>query len=206
MTALSSALVLALVALVAPGPVRAQDKPAPPPAATGGIPTNNGAVAAEDYRIGPEDVLQVIVWKNEALSRSVAVRPDGRISLPLLDDVQAAGRTTRDLREYLTTKLSEFMAAPEVSVIVTDVRSMKVSVIGEIPKPGRYELKSRTTVLDILALAGGFGQFASRSRIVILRPEGEGMKRIPFNYNKVVSAGGEQDNIYLQPGDIVVVP
>jgi polysaccharide biosynthesis/export protein len=159
-----------------------------------------------DYKIGPEDILQIIVWKNEQLSRSVAVRPDGKISLPLLDDVQAAGRTTRDLRELLAKKLADYVAAPEVSVIVTDVRSMKVSVIGEVPKPGRYELKSKTTVLDILALAGGFGQFASRSKIVILRPEGDTMKRIPFNYNKVVSAGGEAENIYLQPGDIVVVP
>jgi polysaccharide export outer membrane protein len=159
-----------------------------------------------EYRIGPEDVLQVIVWKNEALSRSVSVRPDGRISLPLVEDVQAAGQTTRELRELLIKKLADFMTAPEVSVIVTDVRSIKISVIGEVPKPGRYELKSRTTVLDVLALAGGFSQVASRSRIVILRPEGDKMKRIPFNYNKVVSPGGEEENFFLQPGDIVIVP
>ena len=91
-------------------------------------------------------------------------------------------------------------------MIVNEVRSIKVSVIGEVPKPGRYELKSRTTVLDMLAMAGGFGQFASRSRIFILRPDGGKMKRIPFNFNKAVSEGGEQENFYLQPGDIVVVP
>ncbi len=159
-----------------------------------------------DYRIGPEDVLQIIVWKNDTLSRTVSVRPDGKISLPLLDDVQAAGRTTRDLRDLLTKKLADYVAAPEVSVIVTDVRSMKVSVIGEVPKPGRYELKSKTTVLDILAVAGGFSQFASRTRIVILRPDGDKMRRIPFNYNKVITSGGEDENFYLQPGDIVVVP
>jgi polysaccharide export outer membrane protein len=160
----------------------------------------------DDFRIGPEDVLQIIVWKNETLSRTVSVRPDGKISLPLLEDVQAEGRTTRELRDFLTTKLAEFVAAPEVSVIVTDVRSMKISIIGEVPRPGRYELKSKTTVLDMLALAGGFSQFASRTRIVILRPVGEKMKRIPFNYNKVISTGGEEENFYLQPGDIVVVP
>ena len=164
-------------------------------------PSDNG-----DYRIGPEDVLQIIVWKNDTLSRSVSVRPDGKISLPLLDDVQAAGHTTGELRDLLTKRLADYVAAPEVSVIVTDVRSMKVSVIGEVPKPGRYELKSQTTVLDVLALAGGFSQFASRSRIVILRPDGQKMTRIPFNYNKVISAGGEAENFYLQPGDIVVVP
>jgi polysaccharide export outer membrane protein len=166
----------------------------------------NGTVDQEEYRIGPEDVLQIFVWKNETLSRTVSVRPDGVISLPLLGDVQAAGQTTRTLREVLVKRYAEFIAAPEISVILNEVKSIKVSVIGEVPKPGRYELKSRTTVLDMLAMAGGFGQFASRSRMVILRPDGGKMKRIPFNYNKAVSEGGEQENFYLQPNDIVVVP
>lgn len=169
-------------------------------------PAANGPVDQEEYRIGPEDVLQIFVWKNETLSRSVSVRPDGVISLPLLGDVQAAGQTTRTLQAILAKRYVEFIAAPEISVIITEVKSIKVSVIGEVPKPGRYELKSRTTVLDMLALAGGFGQFASRSRVVILRPEGGKMKRIPFNYNKAVSEGGEQENFYLQPNDIVVIP
>jgi polysaccharide export outer membrane protein len=160
-----------------------------------------------DYRIGPEDVLHIIVWKNEAMSRVVLVRPDGYISLPLLNDVQAAGLTPVQLREILNRRLSEYMPSPEVSVIVNDVRSFKVSVIGEVIKPGRYELKSATTALDVLAAAGGFNAFANRTRIVVFRHNGSGpMQRIPFNYNKVVSAGGEQENIYLQPGDIVLVP
>ncbi len=167
----------------------------------------NGTVDQEEYRIGPEDALQIFVWKNDTLSRAVSVRPDGKISLPLLGDVQAAGQTTRELRDLLVKRYVEFIAAPEISVIVNEVKSIKVSVIGEVPKPNRYELKSRTTVLDMLAMAGGFGQFASRSRIFILRPEGGNkMKRIPFNFNKAVSEGGEQENFYLQPGDIVVVP
>jgi polysaccharide export outer membrane protein len=178
----------------------AQDKPAVPAV------SQNGAANPDDYRIGAEDVLQIIVWKNETLSRSVAVRPDGKISFPLLDDVPAAGHTPSELRDFLAKRLSDYIAAPEVSVIVSEVRSMKVSVIGEVPKPGRYELKSRTTVLDVLALAGGFSQFASRSRIVVLRPEAGKMKRMPFNYNRVISAGGEEENFYLLPGDIVVVP
>ena len=156
-----------------------------------------------EYRIGPEDVLQISVWKNDAMSRAVPVRPDGKISLPLLNDVQAAGLTTLELREVLTKKLAEYMPSPEVSVIVTDVRSFKVSVIGEVARPGRYELKAWTTVLDVLALAGGFTQFAARSRIVILQPDGKTMKRIPFNYNKIA---GEQENFYLRNGDIVLVP
>lgn len=160
--------------------------------------------APEVYRIGPEDILQISVWKNDALTRSVPVRPDGKISLPLLNDVQAAGLTALELREVLTRKLAEYMPSPEVSVIVSDIRSFKVSVLGEIGRPGRYELKSWMTVLDLLALAGGFTQFAARSRIVILQPDGKTMKRIPFNYNKALA--GEQENFYLRNGDIILVP
>ncbi len=143
------------------------------------------------------------MWKNDALSRSVPVRPDGKISLPLLNDVQAAGLTALELRDVLTRKLAEYMPAPEVSVIVADIRSFKVSVIGEVARPGRFELKSSATVLDVLAMAGGFTQFAARSKIVILQPDGTTMKRIPFNYNKIA---GEQENFYLRNGDIVLVP
>ena len=162
------------------------------------------AAAPEVYRIGPEDILQISVWKNEAMSRTLPVRPDGKISLPLLSDVQAAGLTAIELREILTKKLAEYMPNPEVSVIVSEIRSFKVSVIGEVSRPGRYELRSWTTVLDVLALAGGFTQFAARTKIVILHPEGRTMKRILFNYNKV--AAGEQENFYLRNGDIILVP
>jgi polysaccharide export outer membrane protein len=167
---------------------------------------NVGSSRVENYRIGPEDMLQISVWKNEAMSKAVPVRPDGMVSLPLLHDVQAAGLTPMELRDVLVKKLTEFMPNPEVSVIVTDVRSFKVSVIGEVHKPARYDLKSGTTVLDVLALAGGFNEFAARNKIVVLRPDGAAMKRIPFNYNKVISAGGESENFYLRSGDIVLVP
>ena len=174
-------------------------------ASTAVVETANGP-ALEAYRIGPEDMLAISVWKNEAMSRTVQVRPDGMISLPLVDEVQAVGLTPTQLRDALSKRLAEFIPNPEISVIVTDVRSFKVSVLGEVVKPGRFELKSATTILDVLAQAGGFTQFAGRSRIVILRPVGKTMKRIPFNYNKVVSSGGEEDNLYLQPGDVVLVP
>jgi len=171
------------------------------------VPTD-GAVTTPppDYRIGPEDTLMISVWKNEGISRTVPVRPDGMISLPLIQDVHAVGLTPAELRTTLARRLSEFMPNPEVTVIVTEVRSYKVSVIGEVLKPARYELRSWTTVLDVLALAGGFTQFASRSRVVVLRPEGQTVKRIPFNYPRVIASGGEQGNFYLQPGDIVLVP
>jgi polysaccharide export outer membrane protein len=169
-----------------------------------------------DYRIGAEDVLQITVWKNDAMTKTVPVRPDGKISLPLVNDVTAAGLTALELRDVLTKKMTEFIPQPEVSVIVTEVKSFKVSVLGEVTKPARYDLKSNTTVLDALALAGGFTPFAARSQVVVLRPEGNGMKRIPFNYPKVVKhqglidmlRGGDEgdQNFYLRNGDIIVVP
>ena len=164
-----------------------------------------GAEAASDYRIGPEDVLDVSVWNNPPLSRTAPVRPDGKISLPLLNDVDAAGLTPMQLRDVITKKLVEYMPDPEVSVIVREVNRFKVSVLGEVRKPGRFEFKSKATVLDALALAGGLNDFAARSRIVILRQDGAATKRIPVNYNKIVSSAAE-DDVYLEPGDVVVVP
>ena len=201
-----SLLRFALFGLLAPILVLAGAASAQTPA-----PAADGRGAPDAYRIGPEDQLHISVWKNDAMSRSVLVRPDGKIALPLLNDVQAAGLTALELRDVLTTKLKdvltkrliEYMPSPEVSVIVTDVRSLKVSVIGEVARPGRYELKSWATVLDALALAGGFTQYASRSKIVILHPKGKSMEKIPFNYNEV---SGKQENFYLRNGDIVLVP
>ena len=186
-------------ALIAAEPADAQA-----PAVDASARDANHVAAQNAYRIGPEDMLQISVWKNDAMTRTVPVRPDGKISLPLLNDVQAGGLTALELRTVLTTKLAEYIPSPEVSVIVSDVRSFKVSVIGEVSRPGRYELRSWTTVLDVLALAGGFTQFAARTKIVILHPEGRTMKRILFNYNKV--SAGEQENFYLRNGDIILVP
>jgi len=170
---------------------------------------------ANEYRIGPEDVLQITVWQNAELSRILPVRPDGKISLPLVNDVQAAGLTPMQLRDALKQKLAEYAPAAEISVIVGEVQSFNVSLIGKVQRANRYKLKTPTTVLDLLALAGGFAEFADPDRIVVLRPEplivpgrrtGQAYKRIQFNYKKVISAGGESDNVLLQPGDIVVVP
>jgi polysaccharide export outer membrane protein len=211
-TFLSTVVVVAM--LTGTIPARAQDDGV----AVGNPASSSHATAKPDeYRIGPEDNLQISVWKNEAMSRTIPVRPDGKISLPLLNDVQAAGLTPLELRDILMKQLAEWIPNPEVSVIVAEVRSFKVSVIGEVARPARYELRSWTTVLDVIALAGGFTQFAARSQIVILRPNGNAMTRVPFNYNKLVSrrdglrdkivnSGGEQENFYLRNGDIVLVP
>jgi polysaccharide export outer membrane protein len=203
---LRKAVSLLVVSLVLPCAASLSAQTAAPSPAPAGRTAVEGARGLPDYRIGPEDKLQIAVWNNEAMSRTVPVRPDGKISLPLLNDVQAAGLTPQQLRDALVKRLTEYMPTAEVSVIVLETKSTKVSVIGEVSKPARYELASRTTVLDVLAMSGGLTQFAARGRIFVLRQNGTDLKRIPFNYNRAVSADGEQVNFVLEPGDIVVVP
>ena len=149
------------------------DPPAAPTPAPTLLPTPAPAPEpdAYEYRIGPEDVLQITVWQNAELSRVLPVRPDGKISLPLVNDVQAAGLTPMQLRDALKQKLAEYAPAAEVSVIVGEVQSFNVSLIGKVQRANRYKLKTPTTVLDLLALAGGFSDFADPDRIVVLRPE-----------------------------------
>ncbi|HZE89729.1 MAG TPA: polysaccharide biosynthesis/export family protein [Verrucomicrobiae bacterium] len=159
-----------------------------------------------DYQIGAEDVLDIAVWNNTAISRTVPVRPDGMISLPLLNDVQAAGLTPMELRDVLVRKLTDYMPAPEVSVIVREVHSCKITVMGEVKNPGRYEIRSHATVLDAIEQAGGFTDFAVRSRLAILRPDGRTLLRIPIKYKQAVSGSSDEERIALKPGDTIVVP
>lgn len=184
---------------------RTESRPAPsPPAALTN--TESRIVATDaDYRIGPEDVLDISVWKAPELSRTVPVRPDGKVSLPLVNDIQAAGLTPSVLRDQLAKRFAEYVPSPEVAVIVREVHSAKVSVIGAVRNPGRYELKSPATVLELIALAQGFTDFASRDRIVVIRQVNGASTRIPFNYRKVAD-GSDQDNFFVQAGDIIVVP
>ncbi len=180
--------------------------------AQGGPPSPPGL---SEYRIGPEDVLVVTVWQNAELSRTVSVRPDGKISLPLINDVHAAGLTPLELREVIIKALREYMPSPEVSVGLSEMNSFKVTVMGEVKHPDRYRLRAPATVLDLLAQAGGFQDWANRERIVVLRPRasrssgkkpGAEFERIPFDYKKVTSPGGEAGNIAVRPDDIIVVP
>jgi polysaccharide biosynthesis/export protein len=193
---------------------------APAPAVVAPVPATDlvpeaPAQDAAAYRIGPEDNLLVSVWQNTELTRAVPVRPDGKISLPLVNDVQAAGLTPMQLRDLLKEKLAEYAPGAEISVLVSEVRSFKVSVLGKVLRPDRYVLRSPTTVLDAIALAGGFQEFANPERVVVLRPEpffvqgrpsGQTFKRMYLNYRKVIAAGGETENFALESGDIVVVP
>ena len=161
-----------------------------------------------EYIIGQEDVLEIAVWNNTAITRTVPVRPDGKISVPLLDDVQAAGLTAMQLRENLIKALIPYIPTPSVSVIVREVHSVKVTVIGQVKTPGRYELKDRATVLDVLALAGGLTEFAARDRIVVLRSDGATTRRIRFPYGSLASGDDpkKQHNFCVRAGDIILVP
>lgn len=161
----------------------------------------------KEYRIGPEDMLTISVWRNEDLTRSVQVRPDGKISLVLVNDIQAAGLTPMELRNVIQEKLAEFVDSPEVSVIVDEAHSFRISILGKVQAPGRYELRAATTVLDALAMAGGFlrDDFSSPDEIIVLRPQGSKMQRIPIKYKEAISATGGSVNLYVRANDIIVV-
>jgi polysaccharide export outer membrane protein len=159
-----------------------------------------------DYRIGIADVLAINVWKEPDISRTLPVRPDGFITLPLVGDVQANGRTPDELRNSLVVSLRKFIDDPQVTVIVVDVRSQRFNVLGEVEKPGTYSLTEGTGVLDAIALAGGLKEFAKKKKIYILRLEKGQRMRVPYNYKAVLSGRPSSHELLLQSGDTVVVP
>jgi len=159
-----------------------------------------------DYVIGPDDVLVVNVWKEPEISRTVPVRPDGRITVPLLGDVEATGLTTRQLQTKIKQQLKNYLGNPEVTVIVEEVRSRQVNVVGEVYKPGSYNLTKPTTVLDLIASAGGFREFAKIKKIYVLRIEKGQPRRLKFNYKEVIKGYQLQQNVQLDAGDTIVVP
>lgn len=166
------------------------------------------AYVAGDYKIGPEDVVEVIVWRNADLSKTVPVRPDGKISLPLVGDVPALGLTAAQLTKEIAARLADFKESPNVSVVVQQVNSYSVYVMGEVAKPGRYQLKTYTTVLQAISTAGGFTPYASKNKMFVLRKApGMGAEtRINASYEDIVSGADSSKNIVLVPGDTVVVP
>jgi polysaccharide export outer membrane protein len=207
--------------------VFAQDKPAAPqPAnvqATPAIPDkpaaakpqdtlqkiqSKAAVAADSdsYIIGPEDVLYIYVWKEENLSRSVPVRMDGMISIPLVDDIKAAGMTPLQLKEVLLTKLREYVETPDVTIIVTEANSYRVYVQGEVKTPGVFKLRSETTLVQLIVMAGGFTDWANQKKITIMRKEGGKDSRIMVNYKKIIEGDEGAKDITLKSGDIVIIP
>lgn len=161
-----------------------------------------------DYIIGPEDILEITVWKNADLSKQVQVRPDGRISLPLLGDISAVAKTPTQLVEEISSGLKAYMENPTISIIVKEVNSYQIYVLGEVNHPGKFPLKSKTTLLQGITVAGGFTAMAARNKIVVFRfaKDGEGLTKLKASYDDIVVRDGSNQNIELKPGDQIVVP
>ena len=173
------------------------------------IPLKKDAQAVVDkerYVIGPEDVLYIHVWREEALSRSVPVRMDGNISLPLIHEMKAAGLTPLQLEAAITEKLKGFYENPNVSVIVEEANSFKVYISGEVMKPGVYRLREETTILQIIPMAGGFTDWAKQKKILIIRKEDGKEKRLIVDYKKAMKGDDPNSNIVLRSGDTIIVP
>ena len=164
------------------------------------------AADSNQYVIGPEDVLYIHTWKEESLSRQVPVRMDGKISLPLIDEVQAAGVTPLQLKEVLIEKFKKFIDNPSVSVIVMEANSFKVYVSGQVRTPGVYRIRSETSLMQIIPMAGGFTDWANRKKILIIRKENGKEKRITVNYKKIVEGKEPISNSILKSGDTIIVP
>jgi len=172
--------------------------------------TSHGAATARvepPYVIGPDDVLSIVFWKDKDLSVDVTVRPDGKISLPLLNDVQAQGRTPDELRDALKVAAQAYLEDPNPTVIVKEIKSRRVFITGQVEKPGPYPLTGDMTVLQLIAMAGGMREFADGSNITIMRKGADGsMQTLPFNYRDVLKRKNLRQNVQLKPGDTIVVP
>lgn len=188
-----------------PSPTVMQSGPVAPAGSAGTNPANQPA--AQDYVIGPADVLEVSVWKQTEISRTVPVLPDGTISLPLIGQVKASGLTSGKLRDVIAQRLKKYISDPRVNVIVEKVNSQAFNILGKVLKPGAYGLGKPTTVLDAIAQAGGFQDFAKLNKIYVLRrmPDGS-QKMLQFNYKAVIKGKKAGENLRLEPGDTVVVP
>lgn len=175
--------------------------------ATAQVVTRSEEDPSDAYAIGIGDILEISVWKNPELSTTVPVRPDGRISVPLLNDVRAAGLTPLALRQTLTEGYKEYVTAPGVSVVVKEIHSRKVFVTGEVANPGAYDLQPRTKLMQALALAGGLTPYAKK-KVVVLRDgrDGKTDRRYEIDISAILSGKRPGDNLLLQPGDTVIVP
>ena len=186
----------------------AQDAPAQPAASPASGKTTNAASnsqAGPEYVIGPEDVLHIAVWKEADLTATLPVRPDGKISLPLLDDVQASGLTPKQLAASVTEKLKKYIADPRVTVVVTQINSKRIYLVGEVLHAGATPMLPNMTVLQALS-SGGLSQFANTKRIYVLRTENGKQQKLPVDYRKLVKGEQIEQNYLLQPGDTIVVP
>ncbi len=204
---LTSTLVLSCLltmAVLAESPALAaaqpQESPAGAPVVVGGI------EPPADYMIGPEDVLGVLFWRETEMSGDVTVRPDGRITLPLIGDVVAAGLTPAALKATIQGVAAKFLTDPNATIVVREIKSRQVFITGEVASPGAYALTGPRTVMQLIALAGGVNEFADKNAIAVIRIENGQQRRFTFKYDDVARGKSLQQNILLKPGDTVVVP
>jgi len=179
-------------------------RPPAPAASLAVVP--KGVDTPPDYVIGPDDVLSIVFWRDNDMTHDVAVRPDGKISLPLLNEMQASGLTPEQLRVALTTAANKFIEDPAVTVVVKAINSRKVFITGQVAKPGPYSLSGPTTVLQLIATAGGVAEYAKSDRIMVMRVENGKTIGRRFNYKDVSQGRNLQQNLELKPGDTIVVP
>jgi polysaccharide biosynthesis/export protein len=171
------------------------------------MPSSHGTAHDDTYIIGVDDVLAINVWKEPEVSKTVPVRSDGKISLPLAGEMQASGETPRQLELAVSRRLASYISQPEVTVIVEEIKSQKFNILGQVAKPGAYPLTNSPTVLDAIALAGGFRDFAKQKSIYVLRRNPNGTEaRLPFNYKDIIKGKNAEQNIKLQSNDTIVVP
>jgi len=160
----------------------------------------------ENYVIGLGDMLEIFVWRNEQLSRDVIVRPDGKISLPLIQDIQAEGLTVLQLRDEITRRFDKHVNVPKVTIIVSQINSYKVNVLGRVMRPGVYPITGNTTLLEAISMAGGFSEWANKRKITVITHQGGKEKKIRVNYKKIASGKDPSQNIILKRGDTIIVP
>lgn len=178
---------------------------APQPGNGSSAAAHGGVALPAGYVIGAEDVLAVIFWRERDMSAEVVVRPDGKISIPLLNDVQAAGYTPEELSATLEKVAAKFVAEPNATVLVKEIRSRRVFVVGQVNRPGTFPLGSDMNVLQVIALAGGLLDYANRENILVIRTENGAERRLRFNYKEVVDGRNVGQNVMLKPGDTIVV-
>ena len=203
---LAFSLILAVVPAKAQEPTGSHQTAQSPVPAMADDTIRKSATADPNYVIGAQDVLDINVWKEPDVSRTVPVRPDGKISLPLLNDVQAAGLTPAQLAAQITESLKKYVTSPQVTVIVTTINSQRVYILGEVTRPGAFPLITGMSVLQALSSAGGFTQFAKVKNIFVRRIENGKETKYPFNYKEVINGKKPEQDILLKAGDTIVVP
>ena len=169
-------------------------------------PSTRSVQTPKNYIIGLGDMLEIFVWRNEQLSREVLVRPDGKISLPLIQDIQAEGLTVPQLRQEITRRFDEHVNRPKVTIIVSQINSYKVNVLGRVMRPGVYPITGNTTLLEAISMAGGFSEWANKRKITVITHQGGKKKKIRVNYKKIASGKDPSQNIILKRGDTIIVP